>query len=155
MKKTLIILRHAHRDTSERSLDNGLDEKGIEQVARLKKFFAENYSVKNPQAFSSPKIRCQETIAAIGKFETMDLLDERDLKENEKEFLARVEKFMDWWKTEAADFCVICSHGDWIPTFLYKAIREPLDLKKAGLIEMNLVSDEIFLKNIFQDAGRK
>ena len=155
MKKTLIILRHAHRDTSNRSLDNGLDEKGLEQVTKLKKFFSENYSVKNPQAFSSPRLRCQETIAAVGNFETMDLLDERNSKENEKEFIARVEKFIEWWKTKAENFCVICSHGDWIPTFLYRTIHKPLDLKKAGLIEMNLVSDEIFLKNIFQDAGRK
>jgi broad specificity phosphatase PhoE len=154
MQKTLLITRHAHRDVTDRSLDNGVSSKGMKQIEELKNYFFKHYSPKNPQILSSPRLRCQETIAAIGKFETSDLLDERGPHEIEEEFYARIDQFIEWWKNKAHPFLIICSHGDWIPLFFFKVLNNPLELKKAGLAELTLENGEVHLKNFVPDISQ-
>ncbi len=69
--KKIILIRHAHRETgADRDRDNGLSEKGQKQAKNVAKFFKE-YSSKtdtNPNTlYSSPKLRCQETLAPLSK----------------------------------------------------------------------------------------
>src|SRR5262245_33981006 len=71
MQKTLILIRHGHRDNSRRELDNGLTEKGQSQAKNIRRFFAERFSGdeigKGLWLVSSPKVRCMETLQPTAK----------------------------------------------------------------------------------------
>src|SRR5258708_4894658 len=106
MKKTLVLIRHAHRDNTVRSKDNGLSEKGREQARWLKKFYFKRFGDNQTGGVwlaSSPKKRCIETVSAIaaemGK--TVDLnpdLDEQSNQESIEKFEGRVAHFLKDWK---------------------------------------------------------
>src|ERR1700722_14595820 len=71
MSKTLILIRHGHRDTARRELDNGLDDKGREQAKAIKRFFGERFQPEEYKRglwfVSSPKLRCVETLQPAAK----------------------------------------------------------------------------------------
>jgi broad specificity phosphatase PhoE len=124
----LVFIRHAHRDTSLRSRDNGLSEKGHKQARALARIFEERVSAEASKVrlFSSPKKRCVETLEPIAnvddlRIEVNALLDEQQDAENESKFRARVAEFMSFVKSKFKgddDWVLVCSHGDWLPLVL-------------------------------------
>jgi broad specificity phosphatase PhoE len=124
----LVLIRHAHRDTTLRSRDNGLSEKGQKQARALARIFEERVaeSASKIKLFSSPKKRCIETMQPIAvvddlKIEINPLLDEQRDGENDTQFRARVGEFMSFVKKEFKgddEWVLVCSHGDWLPLVL-------------------------------------
>lgn len=147
--KTLIVTRHAHRDILERTDDNGLSAKGQRQAELLSDYFLKHYSAKPDLILSSPRLRCQETLRPLSANLGIDveievLLDEAS-GQNER-MLNRISKFIDWMNTDAPNFVVICSHGDWIPVFFESALGSPVELGKSGIAVIEWTPESIKLK---------
>jgi phosphohistidine phosphatase SixA len=138
-RKRLILIRHAHRDLSDRDLDNGLSDKGHAQVKKLLKL-ADDELPKKPRAtfMSSPKARCIQTIEPLAEAHGAELeicgwLDEGDHLDS------RVKEFTDWWRSSRApELTVICSHGDWIPLCLKVLTGVEQAIEKGGWAEVSL-----------------
>lgn len=137
--KTLIITRHAHRNKPKGGeADNGLSAKGRKQARALAKFYTRVFSRKKARIYSSPKIRCVETIEPIAKkikvsLETLDSLNETP---TESERLQKVRAFHSFWLSSDAPLTLICSHGDWIPAYLKSVFGIEIDLDKGGWLEV-------------------
>jgi len=140
--KTLIVVRHAHRDKSQgRARDNGLSKKGWKQAKEFTQYFERWYGGIPAKILSSPKVRCVETVQAAAdiqgiKVEIAKLLDEQGARESEKAYKARVKKFFKQWEKSKDAVLVICSHGDWIPTFFDEAFGLEISLKKGDFLEI-------------------
>lgn len=152
--RTLIMVRHAHRDTTEgRERDNGLSERGREQSKALERFYRDRLA-KQPVIFlSSPKVRCIETLLPLAdrmktEVQILDLLDEQH--ESDKAYARRVEKFLRWWKQRAPELVVACSHGDWIPSFAQLTLGIDLELKKGGCMELESTGRSVKLRWLLQ-----
>lgn len=145
MQKTLVLIRHAHRDNSKREVDNGLDEKGKEQAKALKKFFTERFSKSDLNGglwlVSSPKLRCVETLQPIAKAidQAVDRhpgLDEQSDKESLKAFEGRVHSFLHEWMESKVSLTLLCSHGDWLPLATERLLGFHQSFKKGAWLEM-------------------
>jgi 8-oxo-dGTP diphosphatase len=139
---TLIIIRHAHRDTAVRALDNGLSKKGKSQARRLLKYFRKRFGTdtKNITLMSSPKKRCMETLEPIAQFlgtevSAAPLLLEQEKLESASSLERRVQKFLKQSSTMRGTL-VICSHGDWIPLALKAACGATAAPGKGSWIEI-------------------
>ena len=158
MNKTLVLVRHAHRDTSNRELDNGLSDKGYEQAEKVRDYFVERFPKSSPLILSSQKTRCMQTVEPIAHkmkvpVKTSALLMEQagDLpSETEKEFRTRIKKFCDSWMKSKEDLTIACSHGDWIPEALRYLVDTTTDLKKGGWAEIALIDGKPTLKYLIQ-----
>jgi broad specificity phosphatase PhoE len=159
MSKTLILIRHAHRDTEDPSRDNGLSAKGKEQAQRLSEFIhrylEKEHKGEKPHFLSSPKKRCRETLEGVAAQEGREIkvdprISEYSAIESHQDFESRMDLFMDEWKYEGHPLTVICSHGDWIPTFVFKLTGARIGLKKAGIVMIHWVGGEAFLTNLIQ-----
>ena len=153
--KRLILIRHAHRNTDEPTRDNGLSDKGFDQVKKLVKFARERLAGSNPAFFCSPKKRCQETLSPLakelgGKMLIEERLTEHGVGESMPLYLARIEEFLDFWKYDGPDTSVICSHGDWIPIAIQKLTNAKVGIKKAGWVEIEYDGGEAYLTWIVQ-----
>jgi phosphohistidine phosphatase SixA len=139
MSKQLLIIRHAHRSTEpSRELDNGLSPKGKKQAKFLTRHFKETYGrVAGAHVLSSPKRRCWETVAPLAKYLRTEVVISADLDEG-FQLEERAQSFLRWWKSEAPPFTVISSHGDWIPYFMELGLKVECELRKGGLIELEL-----------------
>jgi broad specificity phosphatase PhoE len=148
----LFLVRHAHRDTTNRSEDNGLSEKGREQAKGLVAVF-KNKVNKDSEILllSSPKTRCIETLTPFSKSMGLKItidpnLDEAKPLESPAKFEKRLKSFLSFTeklgeelgeKTKSKDLCIFaCSHGDWLPLALHHLIGVSIDLKKAGCAEV-------------------
>lgn len=141
-KKKLIIIRHAHRDVFDPLDDNGLSEKGRAQARNIRKYFEKAIGKAEVKIFSSPRLRCQETLAPICSYldielETLDLLDEGAQKKGGA-MDKRIKEFKTWWIAKGPSLVLICSHGDWIPEFTRLVLGESIELKKGGWAELHL-----------------
>lgn len=150
MNKTVLVVRHAHRNKSFTSSDNGLSEKGEKQAKRLGKYFENNFKPKEFRFLSSPKKRCLETIEPLAGAGSRDvkvlpLLDEGGNLEN------KTQAFLEWCKKSKRSFLVVCSHGDWIPIFLEKATGIPVELSKGAMAELVIEDEKIQLRQVIQD----
>lgn len=158
MKRTLIILRHAHRETSSgRDQDNGLSARGKVQARRVYRYFKNRFPGQKPVLLSSPKARCIQTLLPLSdklgvEMKVLDLINEQD--GTTRAFALRVEKFLHWWKKKGPALLVVCSHGDWIPLFTQKAIGACIDLKKAGWAEFESESSQVRLRWLLQKVPR-
>lgn len=155
MKKTLIIVRHAHRNTEDHTKDNGLSLKGQAQVKKLTKFAKRRMLGTQPTFLTSPKKRCIETLLPMSKelgakLAIDDLLVERGPLESDALVLARVEEFLDHWKYESKGVTVICTHGDWIPLAIEKLTGSKTGLKKAGWAEIEYLGTSSILTWLVQ-----
>ncbi len=139
-EKNLILVRHAHRDTSEgRERDNGLSERGKDQAKAIARYFKERYGKEEALLLSSPKVRCIETLLPLAdklgvEVKVVDLLGEQ--VESQEALERRIEKFFRWWKQRGPALVVACSHGDWIPAFSRKVLGISLDVKKGAWLEI-------------------
>lgn len=143
MNKTLVVIRHAHRDTSKgRDLNNGLSEKGRRQVRKVFDFFFNRFpEMEKPLLLSSNKKRCWETLEPLArklerKLTSHPLLLERSEKESAAQFKARIKKFITECEKSTAPLTVICTHGDWIPVFFKTLLGTTIELKKGGWAEV-------------------
>jgi len=144
----LFLVRHAHRDTTNRLEDNGLSEKGREQAKGLVTVFKNKVSKDSEiLLLSSPKARCIETLTPFSKAMGLKLtidpnLDEAKPGESPVKFEKRLKSFLSFVeelgeKAKSKDLCVFaCSHGDWLPLALQQLIGVSIDLKKAGCAEV-------------------
>lgn len=152
--RRMIIVRHAHRDTSKgRERDNGLSDKGKEQAKAVSRYFRERYPKEEPLLLASPKVRCIQTLLPLAdklrkEVTLLDLLDEQN--EPEEVYNKRIEKFFRWWKQRSPNLVVACSHGDWIPLFVKRAIGASIDLKKGGWLELEIREDQVYLLWVLQ-----
>lgn len=133
--KTLIIVRHAHRDTSQgRELDNGLSATGKKQTKKFTKFYLKNFGRMKPMILSSPSKRCVQTVKPLATKlkvpikRTLSLFEEGD---EEKGFKTRVSKFCKKARKSKSETVILCSHGDWIPIALKLLTGKARELKKG------------------------
>jgi broad specificity phosphatase PhoE len=147
--KTIIIVRHAHRDKPHgRKADDGLSPKGKKQARALTKFLAKHLD-QRPRILTSPKARCQETIEPIAeklkvKFDCAKELMEHgdfDQQESEEQFRRRVADFCDSQMATPSPLTILCSHGDWIPVALEHLTGLELSLKKGGWAEIKIQNE--------------
>ncbi len=135
-QKTLILIRHAHRDTeSGRGQDNGLSEKGHRQASRVVKFYLDRELSDHPVLITSPKKRCIETLAPLAKELGIDAKIESRVGEGEN-LEGRVKAWLEQWKQGSDPLTVVCSHGDWIPVCVYQLTGAWIDISKGGWVEM-------------------
>lgn len=145
MTKTLVLIRHAHRDTSNRELDNGLSDKGKDQAKDLRRFFSDRFDQAELKdglwLVSSPKKRCLETLNPIAKLldRTVDIhpgLDEASMRESTASFTSRIEQFLREWQQSKAALTLLCSHGDWLPMAVNHLLGIHQEFKKGGWLEV-------------------
>lgn len=137
MKNWQLFVRHAHRDTADRSLDNGLSEKGHSQGLEIQKYLENLDKKRKPlSVFSSPKVRCLETAAYVAKWAGVDVeidqrLDEQHPGETEAKFVKRVEQFYKDTR-KLSEVCFV-SHGDVLPLIVAFTSGKPVEIKKGDL----------------------
>ncbi len=114
------IVRHAHRDTRDRSRDNGLSRKGRDQAARLAGRFG-SLAAAPRVVRSSPKRRCVETAAPLARLFGMAVLvdadlDERQAGESDRAFRLRIARVVARAGRDARGGrpVVLVTHGDLI-----------------------------------------
>ncbi len=142
--KLLYLTRHAHRDVSDRTQDNGLSAKGREQAEALRQHFKKICEEKGvPLRFiSSPKRRCVETLTPLAAefnfvIEIDDRLDENHGGEDLAGFLRRISSFL-VELNESKGLIFACSHGDWIPEAMRLLVDQEIDLKKGAFTEVDI-----------------
>jgi len=156
-EKILILVRHAHRRTRQgRERDNGLSEKGVRQVARLRRYFRTAHEGLEGVFLSSPRRRCVETIQPLargrrGRVEISPLLLEEEEGESRAGLRRRVDEFCRWWADEAPLLVVACSHGDWIPLAVAELTGARVVVRKAGLVEIRRIGGRARLYTLRQD----
>jgi broad specificity phosphatase PhoE len=130
----LILVRHAHRDNSLRSEDNGLSELGQAQTLKLSQNLQSRFDLSNCIWDSSPKKRCIETIAplAMERLQISELLDEQKSGESFADFDERISSYLTFWQKSLEPLRIACSHGDWIPEATLKLTGLRVDLGKSG-----------------------
>ncbi len=159
MSKTLILIRHAHRDTEDPSRDNGLSEKGKNQVEDLVRYFEtwvkrEHDGVK-VKCFSSPKKRCVQTLEPVARVLDRHLeidarISEVSPLETEFQVKARLESFLEEWRTKNSEVTLVCSHGDAIPVMVQMLTGARIGIKKAGFVQIEGVAGDFFLTALIQ-----
>lgn len=145
--KRLVLIRHAHRDTEIHSRDNGLSEKGKKQVKQVVRF-SRSRELEAALYLTSPKIRCVETITPVAEENHSEVVIESRIGEGGS--LKDLESFIDWWKYEAPDLVVACSHGDVIPLLIEKITGGSMTIKKAGWCEVELFGRDAILTWLVQ-----
>lgn len=159
MNKTLVLIRHAHRETSQgREQDNGLSPKGRRQVRKLFDFYFKRFpEEESPLLWSSPKRRCLETLLPLArklekKLVTKDDLDEQASGESFKDFSNRVDSIFKEIRKSKKNLIILCSHGDWIPLFLKQRLGVKVLLRKGAWAELEFQNEKDFSLNwLIQD----
>lgn len=147
LRKTLVILRHAHRDNSVATADNGLSERGRAQAQALKHYFQTRLQEAafsgDLEFLSSPKLRCQQTIEPLAQVAEQRVSIDQGLneqtrsREDEEGFEARIAQWLsDWTASDKSGATIICSHGDWIPLALRVAVGHSRDIEKGSWSEL-------------------
>ena len=140
MSKTIILIRHAHRDNTNRELDNGLSEKGLKQVEVLKKWMppiVKEWECQGAVALTSPKKRCVETLTPVARrvlapIEVWDDLDEQSNNESHEKFWERIQHSIHQIHKRPEELVLVCSHGDYLPLFIFHLLGLNLELNKGG-----------------------
>ncbi len=149
--RTLIIVRHAHRDKEMGSaFDNGLSAKGRKQALKAAKYFHSTFpSLKDCLFLSSPKKRCLETLLPFvaddrGRIKELQCLSEGEPIDK------KVDEFLKAFKNFRAQVVVACSHGDWIPAIMERITGERVELKKGAWARFEGGADLLKLSEIIQ-----
>ena len=158
MKRHLILIRPAHRESDVPSRDNGLSEKGQAQVKRLVSYLSDRIDGKSARYLSSPKKRCLETLGPIAKemnaeLEVDERLTETSPIETHSQLISRMDEFCDEWRYQGGELTVICSHGDYIPMMVERLTGARIGLKKAGVVEIETLGSDCFLMSLVQKVG--
>jgi phosphohistidine phosphatase SixA len=148
----LLLLRHADREMGQGArADSGLTPWGHEQAQRVaqalkqaldSEFRTEVSENQRISMWSSPKLRCQQTLAPLAAElgvppKICPFLDEGGaLSTKWTSFLAEI--LGDWTKLreevgpKVRPLLVACTHGDVAPYFLEAALGKQIHLEKAG-----------------------
>ncbi len=145
--KRLILIRHAHRDTENHALDNGLSDKGKKQVKQMIEF-AHSRNIEGAVFLSSPKKRCLETITPLADQYQSKVKVEPGLGEGCSSSV--LDSFLDQWKYSGAELTIASSHGDVIPLMIEKLTGGVISIKKAGWCEIELVGRDCYLTWLVQ-----
>lgn len=158
--KKIVLIRHAHRDVTDRSLDNGLSEKGHKQVQSLIQFTERDRAslfknAKSIEWFSSPKIRCVHTLTPLARhwgqrIEIEKRVDEQGAFEESREMKKRIQKMIEQWTLSESDLIIVCSHGDWIPLAIELWTGSSVSLKKCGWAEIGQDGNQMILVDLIQ-----
>ena len=149
----LIILRHAHRDTSQGNhLDNGLSEKGWTQAKKIRKYYKKNVNYKEPLILSSPKIRCIETVEKLAKATNVEIQISELLNEG-GDLLSKTLKLTEELLKTTQPLTVLCSHGDVIPILLHRLTGSEILLSKGGWIQLERLGGQYHLQWILQEIS--
>jgi phosphohistidine phosphatase SixA len=148
--KTLILVRHAHRDTSHKEADNGLSAKGKDQAETLSKQIQRIYGVSQATFLSSPKRRCIETLEPLCQaFESTvqsdPLLDEQQDSETSFKFRQRIQTFLERWIKGKDPFIFACSHGDWLPIAVELLTGAHSEFDKGGWAQVNWIRNDAII----------
>ncbi len=160
----LILIRHAHREVSDRSQDNGLSSKGKQQARLLHRFFNRRFSPSHSQdlvkadwvLYSSPKLRCVQTLEPWQegsglKVEVKEELDEQRPGEVGEDFIERVRDALNFLAAMSPSKNVIlCSHGDWLPVAAHILTGCSVELKKGAWLELEPALDQWRLRWLVQ-----
>ena len=143
--RRLYLVRHAHRDTADRILDNGLTEKGREQALRIRDWFIRSGLPIPKEILSSPKARCRETLEPLalgaGSKLRVDLgLDEQRENESTGALGNRVMSWLESWIASEAETTIVCSHGDWIPILVGLCTGKRLEISKGAIVGLEFPS---------------
>ncbi len=151
---TLILVRHAHRDKNMGSdADNGLSAKGKTQAEAIARYFKKRFGHADPVLYSSPKLRCQETLTPLAKLTEMKIQTVGSLNESSSSaaIAQRVAEFERLIHAAGEPLIVACSHGDWLPFFIKTQIGADLDLAKGAWAELQYESGVPRLTWLLQD----
>ncbi|MGE0529372.1 MAG: histidine phosphatase family protein [Bdellovibrionales bacterium] len=155
MDKILILIRHGHRDTSVRQMDNGLDKTGRAQAEAVGRFFRERFSsaqfANGLWLVASPKRRCVETLLPLAQdlgssVETRSDLDEQAARESTESLHSRVHVFLQDWIASSVPVTVLSSHGDWLPLAVYHLIGLRQEPQKGSWTEIEWTGGRACLK---------
>ena len=149
MNWRLIFIRHAHRHITNRSLDNGLSDKGRKQVKGLKKYIHarcqrdKDFAKNGMLWLSSPKVRCVETLAPLAKHfkarvTTESRLDEMASGESEEGFRLRLYELLKDVGSSGSFWVFFSSHGDCLPLMTEIVGGTALTMKKAAWMEYKM-----------------
>lgn len=152
MSKVIILIRHAHRDTTNRKLDNGLSDKGYKQAEIIKQWLPQQIKtlkLKSIFAVTSPKKRCVETITPVARrtlatLEVWDELDEQGFAESQEKFWERVQATIHNIHQRPEELVMVCSHGDYLPLFIFHLIGVNLELSKGGICALSVEGKLLF-----------
>jgi broad specificity phosphatase PhoE len=154
-ESTLVLVRHAHRDTSHKDLDNGLTSRGKKEAQFLAQVLPQQYDLRNSLFLSSPKQRCIETILPLAKTAKQEvqiesLLDEQSHHETSGDLHRRIEKFLKQWKKrefkQNPQIIVACSHGDWLPLAVEFLTGAQSDFDKGGWIGIDINEGQTYFR---------
>jgi len=142
----LVFIRHAHRDKPIPDADNGLSQKGREQVEDLVKDYKKEHLPPSQVFWSSPKKRCIETLKPIteqakARLHIEKLLDEQQGAEGSQKFQERIEALIEKAQTEETTV-YLCSHGDLIPEALDMLTGKFIDISKGEAIQVQFKNGE-------------
>ena len=119
-------------------MDNGLSEKGFEQVEKLKKKYLSGELLAGGYFFSSPKKRCIETLQPLSLLTKKNLeikggLNEQGTHEDYALFLKRINSFIIECLTFSGSSSVLylCSHGDVIPILIEQLTGKQVSVEKG------------------------
>ena len=141
--KTLYLIRHAHRDVSDRTLDNGLSLRGVAQAKKIEEWFTSKEISLPSELVSSPRRRCQETLTPLSERSGLPLkidpgTEEQRENEDSAQFGRRVLNWFQAWKKSAEPVTLVCSHGDWIPLIISLACGQRLEIPKGSVTRITL-----------------
>jgi broad specificity phosphatase PhoE len=142
--KILILVRHAHRDTTDREADNGLSPKGRVQVEQLLSYWRKAFKGERAVFLSSPKRRCLETVAPLAdasgsRIRVTRAMIERQEGESAAALRRRARAFIEEWRAQPGQgITVACSHGDWLPLAIEAASGARVRLSKGGWAQIEL-----------------
>lgn len=155
MTKTLIMIRHGHRDTTRRELNNGLSEKGREQAKSVRRFFNDRFEHLTQAGglwlVASPKVRCVETLEPLARQLERDVdahpeLHEQGAREPRAAFEERIHSFIHEWTHASVETTILCSHGDWLPVAAYHLLGIAHEFKKGSWLELEWNGERAALK---------
>ncbi len=150
-KKVLILIRHAHRDTTLSQEDNSLSPQGKNQALGLCRQLSSTFQLENFRLLSSPKVRCVETLKPFLKksnrtIETDPRLFEQQPNEDSLQFKKRITEVLKSCYSHPSESTLICSHGDWLSFALKLLVGARADFKKASWVEVSVVNKKPILK---------
>jgi len=139
--KTLYLIRHAHRDLSDRTLDNGLSLKGVAQAKKIAEWFSSHKIHLPPELISSPKLRCKETLTPLSISSRLPIAIDPDTEEQREhedsaQFGRRVLHWFENWEQNTAPITLVCSHGDWIPLIISLACGQRVEVSKGSITQI-------------------
>ena len=149
--KIIVLIRHAHRDTSHREDDNGLSEKGEKQALQIREHYLTYLGNQKAAMHTSPKRRCRQTLEPLAKAlglkaEVQPILDEGA----DPELVAR------WIEKQNSEILILCSHGDILPDLSRVLLggRLQLNFKKSSVAVIVTAPGEIpELRHFVQKPG--